>query len=369
MSATPRLVLPLIQPAQAQKHITHNEALIRLDALCQLSLVALGLDAPPPDAAEGDAYGVGPAPQEAWQGQAGQIALRIGAGWEFVTPRPGWRAWDLSAGQLMRFDAGGWSPWAPLLQNIPGVGIATTSDDTNRLAVAAPASLFSHAGAGHQIKVNKAAAPDTASLLFQSGWTGHAEMGLAGDTAFSLKISADGSTWVTALRADPLSGQIVLDLPVAGQAVQQAATDATPGRLMRADWGYGRGNLLGPVSMAGGDPDGAVIERGQGATGDYVRWADGTQICRGEAVLVRVDTHRLETVWSFPAPFAAGAPTLAVTLADETATAVAAGDLGGPFAADAPGGARLRLHAASASAGFAGGDSVTARVLAVGRWV
>lgn len=71
-------------------------------------------------------------------------------------------------------------------------------DGTNRLALSSPASLFNHAGNGHQIKVNKAAAGDTASLLFQTSWTGYAEMGLAGSNAFSIKVS-DGSTWKTGL--------------------------------------------------------------------------------------------------------------------------------------------------------------------------
>ncbi|MCG7624395.1 hypothetical protein [Epibacterium sp. Ofav1-8] len=43
-------------------------------------------------------------------------------------------------------------------------------------------------------------------------------------------------------------------------------------------------NLLGTVSQSGGTPTGAVIERGSNANGEYVRFADGTQICRRQAV-------------------------------------------------------------------------------------
>jgi hypothetical protein len=43
----------------------------------------------------------------------------------------------------------------------------------NRLSVASPATLlFSHAGQGHQLKLNKAEASDTGTLLFQTGWSG-----------------------------------------------------------------------------------------------------------------------------------------------------------------------------------------------------
>jgi len=42
---------------------------------------------------------------------------------------------------------------------------------------------------------------------------------------------------------------------------------------------YNQGNILGTVSQTAGVPTGAIIERGSNANGEYVRWADGTQIC------------------------------------------------------------------------------------------
>ncbi|KKM25255.1 hypothetical protein LCGC14_1596850, partial [marine sediment metagenome] len=41
------LTLPFLQPSQAQKHVTHNEALQRLDLLVQLSVLDRDLTAPP----------------------------------------------------------------------------------------------------------------------------------------------------------------------------------------------------------------------------------------------------------------------------------------------------------------------------------
>ncbi|NND41100.1 MAG: DUF2793 domain-containing protein, partial [Silicimonas sp.] len=38
MADTSRLGLPLLDPAQAQKHVTVNEAFLRLDALSQITL-------------------------------------------------------------------------------------------------------------------------------------------------------------------------------------------------------------------------------------------------------------------------------------------------------------------------------------------
>ena len=85
-------------------------------------------------------------------------------------------------------------------------GVNATADATTKFAVAAAASLFNHAGNGHQHKINKNAAGDTASLLFQTGTSGRAEMGTAGDDNFHFKVSADGSTWKEAIVIDRSTG-------------------------------------------------------------------------------------------------------------------------------------------------------------------
>ena len=54
--ATTNLLLPWILAAQAQKHVTHNEALRLLDNLVQLSVLDLDLTAPPGSPADGDRY-------------------------------------------------------------------------------------------------------------------------------------------------------------------------------------------------------------------------------------------------------------------------------------------------------------------------
>ena len=88
-----------------------------------------------------------------------------------------------------------------------GIGGAT-ADGTNRLAIAAAASLFNHAGAGHQQKINKAAASDTASVLYQTGFSGRAEIGTTGDDDFHFKVSPDGSAWYEALLIDKDTGEV-----------------------------------------------------------------------------------------------------------------------------------------------------------------
>lgn len=134
---------------------------------------------------------------------------------------------------------------------------------TNRISSSADATLLSHAGAGHQLKLNKAASGDTASLLYQTDFVGHAEMGLAGNNNFSVKVSPDGTSWTDALVVDAASGTLT------GAAVQTSATDTGAGKMARADYTYGPGNLLGTVSQVGGVPTGAMIENGANANGRY----------------------------------------------------------------------------------------------------
>ena len=86
-----------------------------------------------------------------------------------------------------------------------------TADATNRFSINAPASLFNHAGAGHQVKVNKAAATDTGSFLFQTGFSGRAEFGLTGSDDFQIKVSPDGSTWNPALAIEAATGRTTVN--------------------------------------------------------------------------------------------------------------------------------------------------------------
>jgi len=56
MSESPNLNLPYLLAAQAQKHVTHNEALDRLDAIVQLSVLQSDLSTPPALPEVGERY-------------------------------------------------------------------------------------------------------------------------------------------------------------------------------------------------------------------------------------------------------------------------------------------------------------------------
>jgi hypothetical protein len=92
MTDTPRLSLPVIEAAQAQKHVTHNEALVLLDALVQFTAESRSLTAPPGSPADGACYIPAAGATGAWSGWDGQIAVNDG-GWFVIAPQPGMKAW------------------------------------------------------------------------------------------------------------------------------------------------------------------------------------------------------------------------------------------------------------------------------------
>ncbi|MEJ0041058.1 MAG: hypothetical protein WDM81_01975 [Rhizomicrobium sp.] len=70
------------------------------------------------------------------------------------------------------------------MQNVPLLGVNTTADATNKLAVKSAALLLDNIGNGVQAKLNKHASGDTASLLYQTNYSGRAEIGLCGGRRF-----------------------------------------------------------------------------------------------------------------------------------------------------------------------------------------
>lgn len=357
------LGLPYIAPNQAQKHVTHNEALLRLDAIVQLSVADDQLTMPPAAVGDGDRYIVAAGASGAWAGQDGAVAYWQENGWLFVPPQIGWKAYVVARQGDVVFDGGVWSVVGG--STLDTLGVNTSADTVNRLAVASAATLLTNDGAGHQVKVNKATALDTASLLFQTGFSGRAEMGLAGTDDFAIKVSADGSSWTEAMRFMGPTGLVT------GDAIQASPTDITPGRLARVDYVFGPANVLGTVSETGGTPTGAVIERGGDANGTYVRFADGTQICTHVIQLGYSGAVRLSAQWTFAQPFASD-PVVSgtVDLTDLVANATPSPDEVGDVrtGAQSTTATTFWLYKMKGMTAFVAGDTCLVSVMALGRW-
>lgn len=209
MTDTPNLALPLIAAGQAQKHVTHNEAIRALDALVQCAVLDRDLTAPPASPADGARYIVAAPATGAWAGKAGQIAAWQDGAWSFFAPRPGFLAFVADEALLYVYAGGGWVPvFAALaaLQNLDRLGVGTSADAANPFAAKLDGALWTarpvpEGGTGDlRYTLNKEAAGNVLSLLFQSGYSGRAELGLVGDDDLHLKVSADGASWTEALR-------------------------------------------------------------------------------------------------------------------------------------------------------------------------
>ncbi|MFQ5563752.1 MAG: DUF2793 domain-containing protein [Parvularculaceae bacterium] len=207
MSASPRIGLSYLAPQQAQKHVTVNETFRRLDVLVQLSVVSATTAAEPASPVDGDAY-ILPAGKTGTDWAAFtdlNIAAFQDGAWVQIDPIEGFRAWIADTDEFVFYDGAAWAGpdrW--------GVGVAP--DAANRLSVKSNAVLLDALDAGEggtgdsRVKVNKEAAGDTASHLFQTGFSGRAEFGLTGDDDFHLKVSADGSSWKEAFVVDKAAG-------------------------------------------------------------------------------------------------------------------------------------------------------------------
>jgi hypothetical protein len=241
MADSTHLGLTYLEASQAQKHVTVNEALARIDALVQLTVLSRILATPPATPADGDRYLLPASPTGDWLGQAAKIAVRLAGQWVFVTPREGWALWVADEDVALSFNGTSWLQGSvpSALQNMAMVGINATADATNKLTVSSAATLFNHAGAGHQIKFNKNTASDTASLLWQTGFSGRAEVGTAGDDRLHIKVSADGTTFSTLMIADALLGS--LRLP-SGAVLEAQTAPASP--INGQIWRDGTSGLL-----------------------------------------------------------------------------------------------------------------------------
>ena len=255
MDQTPNLQLPYILAAQSQKHVTHNEALRALDNVVQLTVLDRNLATPPPTPAEGHRYLVAAGPTGTWAGHANHIAAFVDGAWLFYVPIEGWITWIADENIALAYDGAAWvtlsggvsahgaltgllnDDHTQYLTNARGdgrytpvnpatLGVNATADATNKLAVASSASLFNHTGSGgHQIKINKALAADTASFLFQTGFSGRAELGTTGDDDFHFKVSANGTAWNDALVINRTSGACTFPNTAVGSGtVTQVAT-------------------------------------------------------------------------------------------------------------------------------------------------
>ncbi|TQI75645.1 endosialidase-like protein [Bosea sp. AK1] len=313
--STPRLGLPFLAAGQAQKHVTHNDALMALDDIVHLSAKAM-VSALPAEAEAGDRVLLLAA---AGGGAVGDIAEKEeGGGWRFVPPRPGWVAFLEQDGALKVWSEGAWRPVKSQLAD--SLGINTQAALPARLAVRSSAALF-HAAAEEsgdcRVAVSRIAVENTASVLFQTGFSGRAEIGLTGSAAFELKLSEDGAAWTSSLMATPLEldlrtadrtrlhftseGHLITSLT--GDISNIAAAFSVRPTFQMNNTSAGSGILFSRWVGSSGGPNGIVFAKSRGGAigthaataandalgGMHFEGSDGTAFLRAASINAAVD--------------------------------------------------------------------------------
>lgn len=109
-TSTTNLQLPLLAAAQAQKHVTHNEALLLIDGLAQASVITRGATEPPAEPEDGARYIPASGATGAWADWDLNIAYYLDGVWRKLVPRPGWRVWIADEDRLVAWDGTMWRP-------------------------------------------------------------------------------------------------------------------------------------------------------------------------------------------------------------------------------------------------------------------
>lgn len=111
MATTPNLAMTYLVSSQAQKEVTHNDALNDIDFLAQASVASRTTASPPASPSSGDVYIVASSPTGAWSGYAGSLAGYY-SGWKFKTPEAGWRAWVRDESKYVYYTGSAWASLA-----------------------------------------------------------------------------------------------------------------------------------------------------------------------------------------------------------------------------------------------------------------
>ena len=198
MPNTAKLGLPLIAPAQAQKHVTVNESLHRLDALVHLSLGSVAATIPPTSPADGDVHAVGSGATGAWAGQDGQLAVFANGGWVFLTPQSGWQGW--SSGGRVQFDGTEWIEGSGALSP-NGAGFVHRSIEIDHAVQTGMSSVVGGAIPGGVIVYGV-----TGRVLTSIGGATSLELGVPGFTdRYGAGIGTGAGAWLRGLTGAPLT--------------------------------------------------------------------------------------------------------------------------------------------------------------------
>ena len=136
---TGRHRLPLLAVSQAQKEITHNEALVVIDALLHPAVEGVLFAAPlVADVDIGRCWLIETAATGIWATHKNEIAIYVGGGWRYIVPTDGMRIWNRSSERhLFRIDG----QWADV-PSVPNPTAGSVVDVEARTALTAILQYF-----------------------------------------------------------------------------------------------------------------------------------------------------------------------------------------------------------------------------------
>ncbi|WP_460273377.1 DUF2793 domain-containing protein [Celeribacter sp. ULVN23_4] len=220
MTDTTRFALPLLEASQAQKHVTVNEALARLDGLMQLTLISVTETTPPAAPEEGAAYGVPDSAVNAWAGQDGAIALYVNGGWAFVPATLGMRAYVADQNGWAGFDGTEWVLGLITL-SAHGAGMVQKVIELDHTITVGATSAVSYALPGQSVVYGV-----TGRVLTEitgTGLTGFS-LGVSGSSdRYGSGLSLTQGSWLRGLTGNPLTYYSSEDLILTGEGGDFAA--------------------------------------------------------------------------------------------------------------------------------------------------
>lgn len=201
MSETIQTHLPLLQAAQAQKHVTVNEALMRIDGMLAGVLVSDTVTLPPVGAVDGLAYAVPPGAVNEWAGQTGKIAIASNGGWVFVPAKFGWSAFVADRGMQAVFDGTTWQAGA-LSLSASGAGMRVGLTEIDHVISAGATSVTTAVIPSYAMVVGVTARVTVAITGAATSWQ-LGNPGAAGRFGSGLGLSA--GSWARGVLAQPMA--------------------------------------------------------------------------------------------------------------------------------------------------------------------
>jgi Protein of unknown function (DUF2793) len=300
MPNTPKMAMPYIVTGQAQKEITHNDALNDLDSLAQITVLSRAVITPPLTPFEGDSYIIPSTATGAWAGNTNAIASYY-SGWRIKVPKAGWQAYVQDESMMCLYDGTVWN--------------ATVASQAITLFGNITAPSWTNAGVAFK-----------AAAATYTNTTSSGVVATQGVYSFGIPtLNASAATTYTnsgtvIIRGAPVSGTNVTQSNVAALLVESGGIRIVSGSLQLAGGSYTGGAvnaIAGSVNISGNQ--------------SIASWTTSGVLFRANAVTLTDTTGTGVIATRVANSFAAltFASTLAVTLTDAATFYVAGAPVSG----------------------------------------